>query len=164
MNETTINRAHASTASSNHPRCVACSPAREHGWQLKFTREADGSVNAAVDCTPEWEGYPNRLHGGAIAMLLDAAMTHCLFANGEAAVTAELSVRYREAVTIGCPACVKAWLVNSSSRLHRLRAELFQEDRLKAVATGTFVPLHEQGPGSQMMRERPLDNSPANES
>jgi len=74
-------------------------------------------------------------------MLLDAAMTHCLFAHGEAAVTAELCVRYREAVATGRPARVQAWLVHGSSRLHRLRAELLQENRVKAVGTGKFVPL-----------------------
>jgi acyl-coenzyme A thioesterase PaaI-like protein len=141
MNETTTNWARSTARLFNHPRCVACSPSHEHGWQLKFTQGADGSVSAAVECAPEWEGYSNRLHGGAIAMLLDAAMTHCLFARGEVAVTAELCVRYREAVSTGRPARVQAWLVQSSPRLHRLRAELLQEDRLKAVATGKFVAL-----------------------
>jgi len=141
MNEATTDRACATTGFSNHPQCVACSPSHEHGWQLKFSRKANGSVNATVHCAPKWQGYPNRLHGGAIAMLLDAAMTHCLFAHGEVAVTAELCVRYREAVATGAPACVQAWLVHSSPRLHRLRAELLQENRVKAVATGKFMPL-----------------------
>ena len=78
-------------------------------------------------------------------MLLDAAMTHCLFARGQETVTAELCVRYREAVATGTPARVRAWLVRSSPRLHWLRAELLQENRVKAVATGKFMPLSGAG-------------------
>ena len=125
---------------SLHPRCVVCGTHNARGWRLKFVEDADGGISAAVDCSPRWQGYPSRLHGGAIAMLLDAAMTHCLFAHREVAVTAELCVRYREAVITGSPARVRAWLVHSSPRLHQLRAELSQAGRVKAVATGKFMP------------------------
>jgi len=138
-----MNAVATNPARTHHPNCVACGPDHAQGWRLRFAENADGSVSATVDCAPGWQGYPNRLHGGAIAMLLDAAMTHCLFAHREVAVTAELCVRCREAVITGSPARVRAWLVYSSPRLHRLRAELSQAGRIKAVATGKFLPFTE---------------------
>ena len=74
-------------------------------------------------------------------MLLDAAMTHCLFARRNVAVTAELCVRYRQAVVTGRPGRVRAWLVQSSPRLYHLRAELSQAGCVKAMATGKFLRL-----------------------
>jgi acyl-coenzyme A thioesterase PaaI-like protein len=97
-------------------------------------------VGTSFDCDPVWEGYPNCLHGGMIATLLDVAMTNCLFAHGKAAFTAELTVRFREVVITARPATLRAWLVQSSSRLHRMRAELQQDERVKVTATAIFLP------------------------
>jgi acyl-coenzyme A thioesterase PaaI-like protein len=112
---------------------------------LDFVHNPDGSVSAPFDCSAQWEGYPGRVHGGVIAALLDGAMTNCLFAHRAVAVTAELCVRYREAVGSGRPARVRAWLVHSSPRLHELRAELSQAGSVRAVATGKFMPWREGG-------------------
>jgi len=104
----------------HHPDCVVCGSRNARGLQLAFTRQADGSVSASFACDPAWMGYPGCLHGGVIAALLDGAMTNCLFAQEQVALTAELCVRYREAVVTGRPATVRAWLAHSSSHLLHL--------------------------------------------
>ena len=63
-----------------HPSCVVCGTRNAGGLGLRFREEADGSVVASFPCDSQYQGYPDRLHGGVVSMLLDAAMTHCLFA------------------------------------------------------------------------------------
>lgn len=88
---------------------------------------------------PDFQGYPNTLHGGMVSTLLDAAMTNCLFAHGCTAVTAELTVRFLRPVAAGRPVTVTAWVEKSWRRLHLLAAELRQEGELMATAAAKFV-------------------------
>lgn len=122
-----------------HSNCVVCSLANERGLHLEFSTSEDGSVQARFDCDTIFEGYGGMLHGGVIAMLLDAAMTNCLFAHGHPGVTAELTVRYRHPVHTGGRATVRAWVERCSPPLHVLRAELTQNRQLKATACGKFL-------------------------
>jgi acyl-coenzyme A thioesterase PaaI-like protein len=78
------------------------------------------------------------MHGGVVATLLDAAMTHCLFAQGVQAVTARLSIRFRHPVRVGTQADVRAWLTRSASPLYEMRAELRQDERVCAAADAKF--------------------------
>jgi acyl-coenzyme A thioesterase PaaI-like protein len=136
-----------------HPRCVVCGPADVLGLGLQFTIRADGGVESEFHCSSVFEGYPHQLHGGVIAMLLDGAMTHCLFARGHFAVTAELEVRYRHPVETDRAATVRAWIGRSNPRLHVLAAELIQDGHARATASAKFIdrrspPRGETRPGA----------------
>lgn len=124
----------------HHPGCIACSPG---GLGLRFARQPDGSVLATFPCPPEYQGYEDRLHGGVIATLADAAMTHCLFARGITAFTAKLEVTYRHPARVGREATVQAWLVSDSEVLYELKAEVRQGTRRCAQARGLFAPARE---------------------
>lgn len=123
----------------NHPECFVCGPANGHGLGLRFRVVQDGAVEASFPCHPVFVGYPQMLHGGIICTLLDGAMTNCLFARGLAAVTIEISVRFRHPVAVGLPAVVRAWLESEGSPIYRLRAELVQGGQVVATARGRFV-------------------------
>ena len=122
-----------------HPLCVVCGPANPLGLKIEFSLNPDGSVEGSFSGGPLVQGYDGMMHGGVIAALLDGAMTNCVFAHGRVAVTAELNVRYREAVASGQTVRLRAWLVQSTSCLHQLRAELTQNGSLKATATAKFM-------------------------
>jgi acyl-CoA thioesterase FadM len=72
-------------------------------------------------------------------MLLDGAMTNCLFAHNIVAVTVDLAVRFRRPVTTAMDASVRAWIAVSRNPLHELAAELVQDDEVKATAKGKFM-------------------------
>jgi len=122
-----------------HPNCFVCGPGQGRGLRLRFVLLKDGSVQARFACSRAFEGYPGLLHGGIIASLLDGAMTNCLFAHGEQGITGELKVRFRHPVVTDRPAVVRAWIDRSLPPFHVLRAELIQDDWVKAKATGKFV-------------------------
>lgn len=122
-----------------HKNCVICGSSNDRGLHLQFVSSADGSVEASFDCNKAFEGYPGSLHGGVISALLDGAMTHCLFAHGQAGVTAELKVRYRHPVGTDHIAVVRGWIRRSSPPLHLMEAELLQDGQVKATATAKFM-------------------------
>ena len=124
-----------------HPQCLVCSPNNPLGLGVEFSLAADGSIEGAFTGSSMLQGYPDWLHGGVIAALLDGAMTNCLFAHGCKAVTAQLSVRYRHPVQTGTIVVLRAWIVESLPPLHILRAELRQENCLKATATAKFMEM-----------------------
>ncbi len=128
-----------STRRRAHPHCAVCSCAGPGGLGQEFVLQADGSVEGVFAANAPLQGYPGLLHGGIAAAFLDGAMTNCLFAHGVQALTAELSVRYREPVAVPGKITTRAKLTESHGRLYFLRAELRQEGRLKATAIGKFV-------------------------
>jgi len=122
-----------------HPYCVACSPANARGLGLQFVRTGAHTVEAGLDCPCDWEGYPGIVHGGIVALILDSAMTNCLFASGKVAMTVELTIRYHAAVLTGRRATVRAVIKESTTRLHVVEATITQEGKSKVTATGKFL-------------------------
>lgn len=122
-----------------HPDCIVCRPQTAGGLGLVFTVAPDGAVEAEFRGGAAYQGYTGMLHGGVIAMLLDAAMTNCLFTHGQRAVTAELSVRFRHPVRSDRPARLRAWVQRPNPPLFVMHAELWQAGRRRATAVGKFM-------------------------
>ncbi|HVO12906.1 MAG TPA: PaaI family thioesterase [Vicinamibacteria bacterium] len=121
-----------------HAGCVVCDPGNARGLAVEYRATAEG-VEALFECHPEFRGYSGTVHGGVIAALLDGAMTHCLFARGLVAVTAELSVKYHRPVVTGERATIRAWSERDLSPLQLVRAELVQGAVVKAAASAKFM-------------------------
>jgi len=93
---------------------------------------------STFQCDEAFEGYPGVLHGGVISSILDGAMVNCLFALGQAAVTVELTTRFRHPVATYQEATVSARVTRSSHPLYLLEAEIVQDGKVKATAKGKF--------------------------
>ncbi|NLI78754.1 MAG: hypothetical protein GX442_20230 [Candidatus Riflebacteria bacterium] len=84
-------------------------------------------------------GYAALVHGGVIAALADAAMTHCLFGNDVSAYTARLEVTYRRPLRLGVDAEFSVRLDEVlGEQLYRLTFSIRQGGEEKAEAKGTF--------------------------
>jgi len=123
----------------SHPGCVVCCPSNGHGLGLEFRIAHDGAVETSFSCDKVFQGYPDVLHGGVVSMLLDGAMTNCLFSHNIVALTADLAVRFRHPVATTTTALVRAWITSSLSPIHELTAELVQDNEVRATATGKFL-------------------------
>ncbi|MFW6062125.1 MAG: PaaI family thioesterase [Planctomycetota bacterium] len=121
-----------------HAGCVVCSAWGPAALGLEFAVTDDG-VTGTFPCPPRFEGYDGMLHGGVISAIADGAMTNCLFAEGIAAVTAELKVRFRHPVVLGKRLTVMARTTRRNAPLFVLEARLVQDGKLKATATGKFM-------------------------
>ena len=103
-----------------------------------FAWQATGPFESSFPCKSVFAGYPGMLHGGIICMLLDGAMTNCLFARGLATVTVDMNVRFRHPVIVRRTALVRAWLESDEPPVHRLAAEVRQDGRVAATAKARF--------------------------
>jgi hypothetical protein len=122
-----------------HPDCIGCSPENASGLALQFLVRTDKGVQAEFSCSRLYQGYPGFLHGGVTSLLLDSAMTNCLFAHRIAAVTARLIVRFILPVNIDQPASVIAWLREYEPPLYVLEAELEQSGKTLVRASAKFI-------------------------
>ncbi len=122
-----------------HPNCVVCSLANTRGLQLDFVSGDNGSVTATFNCNEALEGYQGVMHGGIVSSILDGAMSHCMFARGKTAVTAEMSTRFRHPILIRQMATVSARIERSSHPLYLMEAKIVQAGQVKATATGKFL-------------------------
>ncbi len=124
-----------------HPNCVVCSLANTRGLQLDFASGDDGSITATFSYDEALEGYQGVMHGGMISSILDGAMTHCMFAHGKTAVTAEMSTRFRHPILIRQEATVSARIERSSHPLYLLEAQIVQAGQVKVTAKGKFLTI-----------------------
>lgn len=126
-----------------HQECFFCGGDNAGGLHLQFATCPDGEVRASFTGTPNLQGYKGILHGGILAGLLDAAMTHCLFAHGIQALTGELKVRYRKTVPLNRTVTVCGRLTASAGPLHCLEAQILDGTTPLASATGKFMTAEE---------------------
>lgn len=127
------------TRHRHHPDCFVCGRQRVCGLNVEYLLREGGGVQTTVVCDARMQGYPGLVHGGVVAALLDGAMTHCLFARGIAALTADLHVRYRHPVELDRPARVVAVVTDEYPPLFILEATIEQVDRVCARARGKFM-------------------------
>jgi uncharacterized protein (TIGR00369 family) len=105
---------------------------------MEFGMDNQGGVEATFQCEKSFEGYPGIMHGGVIASILDGAMGNCMFAQGQATVTVEMTTRFRHPIVIGKQAKVSAKIIRVSHPLYLLQAEIIQDGKVKATAEGKY--------------------------
>jgi uncharacterized protein (TIGR00369 family) len=80
--------------------CFGCGQKNPMGLKLRFT-ESDDYLHAVWQPTETYQGYPNVLHGGIIAALLDEIGAWCVSVKlGTAGVTIEMNTKYLNPVYI----------------------------------------------------------------
>jgi uncharacterized protein (TIGR00369 family) len=106
---------------------------------MDFRPDDEGGISASFSCDERFSGYSGFIHGGVVSSLLDGAMTSCLMARGEVAVTADLRVRFHRPVRVGRPAIVRARVVQSRHGLLSVEACLEQDGETRATGLGRFL-------------------------
>lgn len=128
------------SARHGHGECMVCGDYSPGFPNLSFALREDGSVHADFLAGTHLQGYTDLLHGGVIATLLDAAMTHCLFHRGVTAVTADLRVRYVQPIACGSRLEIDAHIIKACRSLYQLRGEIACDGTLGAWAEAKFLP------------------------
>lgn len=121
-----------------HPDCIVCGLRNPIGWKLQFQTDGD-AVLLRLHLSELLQGYAGVTHGGVVATLLDAAMTHCLFAKGIEAVTGDLNIRYRYPVPVNATVTVRAWMDLPCPPLYKMKSEIILNEKVLARANARFV-------------------------
>jgi acyl-coenzyme A thioesterase PaaI-like protein len=133
--------AEAALLEDSHRACFACGAFNQGGLKLHFDIGSDGIASALWQPSPAFQSYPDRLHGGVIATLLDCAIVHALFAKGIAGVTAELGIRYLKSVGLQEPVRVTGGVDSKRHGIFLCHAELHQNGVCAVRASAKFMAM-----------------------
>jgi uncharacterized protein (TIGR00369 family) len=123
-------------------RCFGCGVANKTGLRLKFFTDETGRVLSRVKVPKRFEGPPGYMHGGAIATLMDEAMSKANRARGVTAMTRQMEVEYLRPVPLGVPLLLEGRLTSVDGRKHFCEAEVTNaEGRVLAKAKGLFLAI-----------------------
>ncbi len=125
----------------SHRGCFACGVCNHGGLNVHFEIDSDGMAAAVWQPSDVFQSYPDRLHGGVIATLLDSAIVHALFAKGVAGVTAELNIRYMKSIGLREPVRVTGGVVSTRHGVHLCRAEIYQNGNCAVRASAKFMAM-----------------------
>ncbi len=104
--------------------CFACGAANDSGLNLEFEAIEGGGVTALYVPQDRHQGWPNVLHGGIVATLLDESAAYVAYARGQHAATARLNVRYSRAAPLDTPLRVTATLAKDTRRMLTIEARV----------------------------------------
>jgi len=124
--------------------CLVCGPGNPHGLGLSLQVETQtGIVSVRFVPRAHHIGFPDIVHGGALAMVLDEAMVWAASWSGKRfCLCGEMSIRFRAAAEIEKPLTCSARVDASRARLITTSAEALEDSgRLIASASGKYVPL-----------------------
>jgi acyl-coenzyme A thioesterase PaaI-like protein len=125
----------------SHHDCFACGIGNKTGLSLHFKTDSNGMAAAVWQPSDTFQSYPDRLHGGVIATLLDSAIVHALFAKGIAGVTAEMTIRYLKQVGLLEPVHVTGSVVSGRHGVFLCRADIHQAGIHAVRASAKFMPM-----------------------
>jgi uncharacterized protein (TIGR00369 family) len=119
--------------------CFVCGPNNPIGLKLDFT--FDGKT-IKTDFTPQkiHQGYMNIVHGGIISTLLDEVMVKLAIAMDMPAVTAQMDVRLKKALSIGEKITVSAEIKSVARKILKAHAKAVTDEGTEiAEASGKLV-------------------------
>ena len=115
----------------------------ENGFGIQFQLVAKDLVSASYTYEPRHQGPRNIAHGGALAALIDEAMTAAVFlTNHGPAWTVSLNLNYQAPVYLGTNVTISGHIRKIDGRKIFLYAEMVLVDGTVAVsADGLFIQL-----------------------
>lgn len=121
-------------------RCFGCGAENDHGLQLVFVPQEDGSVRGDTVLRNDFQGWKGVAHGGIVMMMLDEAMAHAAAARGHAAVTANIQVRFKKPTPLNVPIVLVATVEWERRAVLGMKAEVRDEQgKVLAFAQGEFL-------------------------
>lgn len=124
--------------------CFACGDRNPDGLRIKFEYPESGRCRAVLRLDSRFQGWRDIVHGGIVATILDEGFAHaCGSADsraGEAAVTAEMTVRFKKPVRIGRIVVLEGRVTGAKGRLVTCASTLSDETgAVLAEATGKLI-------------------------
>lgn len=97
------------------PDCFVCGPANAEGLHLEIRRDGTDAV-ARFTPRPAHVGYPGRVHGGLVGMLVDEMLVYAGAPHGLWGMTAKVRYWLRRPIPAGQELTLRGRLVQRSDR------------------------------------------------
>jgi uncharacterized protein (TIGR00369 family) len=115
--------------------CFVCGDKNPVGLHVQFSLQ-EGKVKAEFVPQKIYQGYKDIIHGGIISTLLDEAMVKAALMHGMPAVTAEITLRFRNPLFAGEKVRVEAYLEKINKKVLAAKAVMKKVDET-VVAEGS---------------------------
>jgi len=106
---------------------------------LRITVDPAGTATASLVPAPMFEGPRGAVHGGYLAMLLDAVMGTLVRSFGAPAVTGRLTVRYLRPTPLDRTLRLTARVLARESRKVTVEGEITSDEVPTVRSTGLFI-------------------------
>ena len=121
---------------SDDKMCFVCGEKNQHGLLLEFSLEKK-VLKSRFKTEKKYQGYTDIIHGGIIALILDEMMGNLAWRLGIPAVTAEISVRFKQPVYVGEELEFASCIIKEQGKILLMKAEAKKiGGTIVAVATG----------------------------
>lgn len=124
-------------------KCLVCGVENDFGLKTKFYETSTKEVIAVFTPHELLQSYPNILHGGISATILDETMGRAIMTHHgreSFGVTMELNLRYKKPVPLEVELKVIGRITNDRGRVFETSGELLLPDGKVAVtATGKYM-------------------------
>jgi len=107
--------------------CFVCGEENPSGLHLKFTLLDDKVVSEFV-LQKIFQGYKDIVHGGIISSILDEAMVKAARMQGKHAITAEITIRFKNPLMAGEKAVVEAYILRTNKKIIETAAIIKKSD------------------------------------
>lgn len=107
--------------------CFVCGEENPYGLHIKFSFQ-DNKVKAEFITQKAYQGYKDIIHGGIISTLLDEAMVKVALMQGMPAVTAEITIRFKNPLIIGEKAIVESQIIKMNRKVIEASANMKKTD------------------------------------
>lgn len=107
--------------------CFVCGEKNPYGLHLTFSLREGSAVTEFIPQKIH-QGYKDIVHGGIISTLLDEAMVKAALMQGLPAITAEITVRFRNPLMVGERAIIEATITNMNKRIIETSARIKKSD------------------------------------
>lgn len=122
--------------------CFGCGRDNPHGLHLDVQGQADGSWQASFVPLDYHCGWPGVVHGGILSTALDEVMSYIVFGKGQAAVTAKMTIEFKNPASPGDNLVIRATPVRETRRVVDAEGEIRKSDgTLVATSQGRFYVL-----------------------
>lgn len=126
--------------------CFACGEHNPDGLRLQIEYPAPGFCRIEFIPERKFQGWQGILHGGIISTLLDEAFAHAFGGGsrgaGGAAVTAEMTVRFKRPARIGHKIIVEGRVVGEKARVIECESVMRDEAGQElASASGKLIKI-----------------------
>ena len=129
----------------NSKMCLVCGLQNPLGLKAFFYELDNGELLGCFTPQPEQQGYPDRLHGGVIAAILDEAIERAVMIGKDQeswGVTVEFTTRYKKPIPLGQPLRVRARITREKSRFYEGESEILLADgTIAATGSGRFLKM-----------------------
>ncbi len=123
--------------------CLVCGIENDFGLKTSFYETEDRELVAVFRPMQEHQSYPNVMHGGISATILDETIGRAIMMttdNNTFGVTVELNVRYKKPVPLECELKVVGRITSDRGRIFEGSGELYLPDGTIAVeAEGKYM-------------------------